>query len=326
MVDYLTKSQDRINAILTDRPSRFHFESQTLENLPGNLPPQFFEQHRGFPIPFSDTKVLVNTQTNWLGSAAVERNSEAIEYYSGEYGINSNIVKAIVYTENARGSSYGVILDLVGASKTVLPGNIDKNLWKDLIPGTDFNDEGQNIRASTKLISEIAERLDDPSVENIYSLYNSLAHDRTYTNDEFKLTPYFAKRAFEDKAWNNPNWHLEGGYSNGRIFGSELQGIIHGGEGFDELRGGSIEQFSQLSTYGTDAPGSWSSLTFNVWSAPSFDSGVPGTSLSFGSLDGFGGLDAGHRGAVFQRAPSRRSCAGQRISAADLLDCRIDLS
>ena len=49
----------------------------------------------------------------------------------------------------------------------------------------------------------------------------------------------------------------------------------------------------QLSTFGTDAPGSWSSLAFNVWSAPSFDSGVPGTSLSFGSLDGFGGLDAG---------------------------------
>jgi len=63
-----------------------------------------------------------------------------------------------------------------------------------------------NVELTAKLISQIARRLDDPSIENIYSLYNSLSHDRTYVNAETKTTPYFAKMAMEAKAWEKDNW------------------------------------------------------------------------------------------------------------------------
>ena len=88
---------------------------------------------------------------------------------------------------------------------TLYPGNISPS-WQVLIPGSDVNNPKDNIELTANLISQIAKRLDDPSIENIYSLYNSLSHDRTYVNKEVKSTPYFARQALEAKAWEKNGW------------------------------------------------------------------------------------------------------------------------
>jgi len=141
-----------------------------------------------------------------------------IEVAAKPQGVNPDLVRAVIYTEASRGGEYGYPAEAVGRTirslfqlkqdvlaHTILPGNIDSS-WQKLIPESDVHNPRDNIELTAKLLAGIAKRLDDPSVENIYSLYNGLSHDRTYVNKQIKSTPYYAKRAFEDKAWEKDEW------------------------------------------------------------------------------------------------------------------------
>jgi len=100
------------------------------------------------------------------------------------------------------------MLDALIGEKSILPGNLQKK-WENLLPGTSVRRLPDNIRLSAKLFSEISKRLDAPREEDIYALYNSMAHDRTYQNSALKSTPYFVKRAMEEQAWNYDDWALD---------------------------------------------------------------------------------------------------------------------
>jgi len=93
-------------------------------------------------------------------------------------------------------------------SNTILPGNIDRG-WAGLLPESDIEEPLDNLRVTARLISEIEQRLDAPRPEDVYSLFNGMAHDRTYRNKETKSTPYFMRRALSDKAWEFEDWALE---------------------------------------------------------------------------------------------------------------------
>ena len=97
---------------------------------------------------------------------------------------------------------------LFASRERVLPGNI-KPKWEKLIPGSDVRKVADNIRLTAKLMSDISSRLDDPKPEDVYALFNGLSLDRTYRNEKTKDTPYFAKRAHDDKAWEYEDWGLE---------------------------------------------------------------------------------------------------------------------
>jgi hypothetical protein len=140
-----------------------------------------------------------------VGAQEVRKYGALIDAAAARYSIDPDIVKAIIYTEVSRGVIYGKPAEWLGRAHTWYPGNIDAS-WQELIPGSNVHDPKDNIELTAKLISQIAKRLDDPSIENIYSLYNSLSHDRTYVNKEIKTTPYFAKMALEAKAWEKDNW------------------------------------------------------------------------------------------------------------------------
>ncbi|QWG14808.1 hypothetical protein KMZ29_09210 [Bradyrhizobium sediminis] len=140
-----------------------------------------------------------------MGAQEVRKYRALIDAAAARYSIDPDIVKATIYTEVSRGVIYGKPAEWLGRARTWYPGNIDTS-WQELIPGSNVRDPKDNIELTAKLISRIANRLDDPSIENIYSLYNSLSHDRTYVNKETKTTPYFAKMALEAKAWEKDNW------------------------------------------------------------------------------------------------------------------------
>ena len=190
MAEYLRRAEDRKNAILNDAPdAKFYFESQKYSDIPN----------------YQNRRVENLVQMNGLGARVVREYSDLIDAAAKRYSIDPDIVKAIVYTEVSRGW-YGYIPEkAIGMTGTWLPGNINQE-WQRLIPGKYVRDPTDNIELTTKLISQIAKRLDDPSIENIYSLYNGLSHDRTYVNKEIKATPYFAKMAMEAKAWEKDNW------------------------------------------------------------------------------------------------------------------------
>lgn len=190
MTEYLRREKDRRDAILNDRPdTKFYFKSQDFLDLSEHARPKinnFFQQHAA--------AVREVRKCNNLIEAAAER-----------YSIDPDIVRAIIYTEVSRGWFYGKPAQDLGGAKTLYPGNISRS-WQDLIPGSNVENDKDNIELTTMLISRIAKRLDDPSIENIYSLYNSLSHDRTYVNKETKSTPYFAKLAMEERAWEKESW------------------------------------------------------------------------------------------------------------------------
>jgi len=203
MTTYLRRAEDRRKALLEDLPdTKFEFESQKFSDIPREKRPPInnYLQNHGF------------------GAQAVKKYDTLIEEAAKRQGVNPDIVRAVIYTEASRGGEYGYPGEAVGRTirsllklkqdviaHTILPGNIDSG-WQKLIPGSDVHNPRDNIELTAKLLAGIAKRLDDPSVENIYSLYNGLSHDRTYVNKQIKSTPYYAKRAFEDKAWEKDEW------------------------------------------------------------------------------------------------------------------------
>lgn len=190
MPTYLRRAEDRKNAILRDTPdTKFHFESQRFSDIPN----------------YQNRNVQNYTQLNNFGAQEVRRYGALIDAAATRYSIDPDIVRAIIYTEVSRGAIYGRPAEWLGRARTWYPGNIDAS-WQELIPGSDVHNPKDNIELATRLISQIAKRLDDPSIENIYSLYNSFSHDRTYVNKETKTTPYFAKMALEAKAWEKDGW------------------------------------------------------------------------------------------------------------------------
>ncbi|WP_257168593.1 hypothetical protein [Bradyrhizobium sp. SRS-191] len=202
MTTYLRRAEDRKRAILDDAPdTKFEFESQNFADIPKGKRP------------------AINNPIQWHAKAAqaIKSYDPLIEAAARRNGINPDLVRAIIYTEASRGG-YGYYFEAADQSlrsalgfkrdhlsHTILPGNLDPS-WQQLIPNSDVHKPEDNIELTARLIAGIAKRLDDPSVENVYALYNSLSHDRTYVNKEIKSTPYYAKRAFEAKAWEKDDW------------------------------------------------------------------------------------------------------------------------
>ncbi|MGJ4884746.1 hypothetical protein [Bradyrhizobium sp. HKCCYLRH3097] len=252
MTTYLRTAEDRKRALLDDAPdTKFEFESQKFSDIP------------------KDKRPAINTavQHHQWGAQQVKTYNALIEEAARRHGVNPDLVRAVIYTEVSRGGEYGYPGEAVGRAvrslfrldhdviaRTILPGNIDSS-WQKLIPGSDVHTPRDNIELTAKLLAGIAKRLDDPSVENIYSLYNGLSHDRTYVNKQIKSTPYYAKRAFEDKAWEKDEWSAPDPAD-------------------DPAEGGPVAPGNQVGPVGSRAPSAahdapaWFDDRFDRWSPP----------------------------------------------------------
>ncbi|WP_136661861.1 hypothetical protein [Nitratireductor sp. XY-223] len=202
MKKYLTIKEDRVKAIRDNTKQKFQFQHQEIDEIPE------------FKYGISENEVDINPfglpvklslQANEGAGKFVREHAETIENAAEEFAVDADLVKAVIYTEMARGW-YDKLNPL--GSPTVLPGNVDET-WEALIPGSNRHNRNDNIRITAKLLSEIEKRLDVPFPEDIYSLYNGMAHDRTYRNEKLKSTPYFLKKVLEARAWEQENWSLE---------------------------------------------------------------------------------------------------------------------
>lgn len=114
-----------------------------------------------------------------------------------------------MYVENAQGAHYGYPAELIDAAKDVLPAylhgfaaksilpmNIRYDVWGRLgFSRADFQKPETNIRAGVLLIRRILDRLENPTVSKVATLYNSLSKDR--------VTDYGARVAdvYRSKRW-----------------------------------------------------------------------------------------------------------------------------
>jgi soluble lytic murein transglycosylase-like protein len=130
------------------------------------------------------------------GYLAVLLYNDIIELEARRQGVDPDLVKAMVYTENANGALYGPAAQAVHLERSTLPMNIRPNLWSQLAgEKADLRDPLQNIEAGVRLLGRIMDRLKDPSVAKVATLYNSLAKEQ--------VTELGARTAevYETRAW-----------------------------------------------------------------------------------------------------------------------------
>ncbi len=196
----LRTSSERINSIINNTNEKFYFVKQNAEDIK-SFKFGIFENR----VNLSPTiPVYLSLQDNYGAGQFVRSRAAVIEAAATEFNVSSDLVKGVIYTELSRGW-YDWINPF--GSSTILPGNVNP-IWAQLIPGVSINNETDNIRVTAKLLSEIGKRLDDPRPEDIYALYNSMSHDKTYENAETKNTPYFLKEVINYKAWQYEKFML----------------------------------------------------------------------------------------------------------------------
>jgi soluble lytic murein transglycosylase-like protein len=138
-----------------------------------------------------------------LGRLKVSKYAPMIEREATRAGIDPDLVKAIMYVEYSQGALYGWPGEELGLSESLYPMNIRARDWSGLAPqGADFNDPEQNIRAGVTLLRRIKDRLGDPAVRKIASLYNFIGAE--------KVSDYGARvgQVYEEKPWEEKRWQM----------------------------------------------------------------------------------------------------------------------
>ena len=107
-------------------------------------------------------------------------NSSAIEKVAKDFKIEPDIIRALIWTESTHGWADRIIPD----PKSIRPMNINVDVWKGLVPdiGKVYFDKEFNIRTGALIYKRLEERVTNPSIEKIASLYNNTSTD--------EITPY----------------------------------------------------------------------------------------------------------------------------------------
>ena len=133
-----------------------------------------------------------------IGAEAVRKYNNLIEKYTQQYNVDSNLVKAIMYTENACGHYYGgnAIADYIGISKSQMPMNIRSNIWSNFQgKHYDTRNPAQNIELATLLIKQISNSIVNPTAEKIITIWNSAGKNK------ISSFGYRGGMAYRNKLW-----------------------------------------------------------------------------------------------------------------------------
>lgn len=138
-----------------------------------------------------------------MGHQAVKQNGEHIQSAAEKHGVDPDLIKSIMYLENAQGW-YGKPAEKMGKADTILPMNVSKQRWSEMqTEGKNLFDSSENVDVGTKIIKALQDKikgvdsskLNKESIEKIGTLYNSLYKEKT--------TDYGARLAkiYKEKPW-----------------------------------------------------------------------------------------------------------------------------
>ncbi|MFN4310174.1 MAG: peptidoglycan-binding protein [Ferrovibrio sp.] len=173
----LYRGQDRERSILQNTPGRIRIQTN----------------------PKADSKdpwYLVNG----AGRSAVMLHDDIIRREAAKQKVDPDLIRAIIYAENARGHYFGAARAAEGLGKagSIFPMNINPEKWRDLgFAGRNPSNPEDNIRVGVTLVKRIIDRLENPTPEAIGTLYNSLPQDR--------VTDYgaYIGRLLQEKPWRD---------------------------------------------------------------------------------------------------------------------------
>ena len=134
-----------------------------------------------------------------IGNYAVKKYNQPIEYYSSLHNVDTNLIKTIVFLENACGHYLGLnaLADYMEVSKSQMPMNIRGDMWENFNGKYyDTNNPNENIELGTLLVKQIYNSLDNPTVDRIITLWNSLGRN---TISSFG---YRGRKMYNLRPWN----------------------------------------------------------------------------------------------------------------------------
>ena len=133
------------------------------------------------------------------GRTAVATFESIIDQEARRQKVDPDLVKAILFAENARGHYWGAAkaAEGLGIAGSIFPMNMNPEIWGPLgFDGTTALDPKVNIRAGVTLIKRLTERLEDASPEKVGTVYNSTAKE--------SVTDYgaYVGRVYREKPWS----------------------------------------------------------------------------------------------------------------------------
>jgi hypothetical protein len=127
-----------------------------------------------------------------IGAEAFRKHDETVVRESARFGVNPDLVRAILYIENADGFRAGLdpAKQAAGLANTLLPMNINPTIWDGVggVRGDQFKNPELNIRAGVALIMAIQDRIENPTPAK---------SDRSGSSQEKKLSPKTGRRSKE---------------------------------------------------------------------------------------------------------------------------------
>lgn len=131
-----------------------------------------------------------------LAKLALIRFDQDIKVLSQKHNVESDLVKAIIWSEHARGAywGFGYVADAVRQSNTLMPMNINNKIWGSLIDD-DLYAYDKNIEAGIILLRRVKDRIKDPTIAKIAAVWHYIGHEKT--NDY----AHYIERIYKEKPW-----------------------------------------------------------------------------------------------------------------------------
>lgn len=169
---------DRERVILEDLPARFEIKSNPDARKNLNSLDHIWHKEKN-------------------ATQIVNQNAALIERHAKEEGIESDLLRAIMFAENARGHKIilNKLADDLRWSNSPLPMNIDKSRWARLFGSEpeDLYDVQKNIRTSARLIRRIQDRIENPTPSKIASVWHYTGKEKTDEFGEYVENLYWRK-------------------------------------------------------------------------------------------------------------------------------------
>ena len=134
-----------------------------------------------------------------VGAATVANFDRIIERGARRQHVDPDLVRAIMYVENADGHYFGLgkFREGIGLVQTIEPMNVHQEIWAGIggISPQELHRGEQNVRAAVIILARIIERLDDPTPAKVATIYNSTGKEKVSGYGER------VRIALETRAW-----------------------------------------------------------------------------------------------------------------------------
>ena len=161
-----------------------NLEEERIDSLLNNTPARFDIKFKKTDKILKEAAIDTFVRDNDIAHETVEQHSDTVEQLSKKHGVDPDLVKAIMWDENARGDKWGFnrLLDPVSSSQR--PMNIKGSMWSGLIgkESCRLHNPEENIEASVILIKRISDRIEKPTPGKIASIWHFVGRENT---DEF---------------------------------------------------------------------------------------------------------------------------------------------